>query len=285
MNDAVRSGVEQVNRPCRMSPSRGGRVALWAALVLLIGACGGVVTQTPPATALDRAPPRLLNAFFGLDDALPPISRVLCLTAPGRDGMPVTFSRRVISMDPSDFVVVTRSGVRKKPDCATLRPADGVSERHTVLLIGDLGGGPDPPIRVEVVGEVVLEGGGRGRGLSVDVTPLEAGPTLVLAIAYQAGTVESDCPSGTRQVVQVSWAGGVQPGNGATQEDHRSMYRVATAAGEVIPTALGDINDNDNYVHLCLDTSASASAVNARAGILVDPRGDLNPSTSVTVSR
>lgn len=261
------------------------RAALWPAFFLLISACGRLATMIPPATALDREPPRLLNAFFGLDDALPPRSWVLCRAGPGRDGMPVTFSRRVISVDPSDFVVVTRSGVRKTPECATLRPADGASERHTVLLIGDLGGAQDPPVRVKVVGDVVLEAGGQGRGLEVSVTPLEAGPTLVLAIAYQAGTVESDCPTGTQQVVQVTWAGGVQPKDGATQEDHRTMYRVRTAEGEVTPSALGDIDDNDNYVHLCLDTSTNASEVNAQAGVLVDPRGDLNPSTSVTVNR
>ncbi len=265
--------------------SSGLRAAPWPAFVLLISACGGLATMTPPATALDREPPQLLNAFFGLDDALPSLSRVLCRTGPGRDGMPVTFSRRVISVDPSDFVVVTRSGVRKTPECATLRPADGALERHTVLLIGDLGGAQDPPVRVEVVGDVVLEAGGQGRGLEVNVTPLEAGPTLVLAIAYEAGTVESDCPTGTRQVVQVTWAGGIQPKDGATQEDHRTMYRVVTGEGEVTPFALGDIDDNDNYVHLCLGTLAYASEVNAQAGVLVDPRGDVNPSTSAPVNR
>jgi hypothetical protein len=241
--------------------------------------------MTPPATALDREPPQLLNAFFGLDDALPRGSRVLCRTGPGRDGMPVTFSRRVMSVEPSDFAVVTRSGVRKTPACATLRPADGALERQTVLLIGDLGSVQDPPGRVEVVGDVALDHGGQGRGLEVDVTPLEAGPTLVLAIAYAAGAVESDCPPATQQVIQVTWAGGVQPGDGSTQEDHRTMYRVMTVDGEITPFALGDLGDNDNYVHLCLGSSANASEVNAQAGVLVDPRRDVNPSTSVPVNR
>lgn len=63
------------------------------------------------------------------------------------------------------------------------------------------------------------------------------------------------------------------------------MYRVVTGEGEVTPFALGDIDDNDNYVHLCLGTPAYASEVNAQAGVLVDPRGDVNPSTSVPVTR
>ena len=107
----------------------------------------------------------------------------------------------------------------------------------------------------------------------------------MLAIAYAAGTVESDCPAAARQVVQVTWAGGVQPVEGATQETHRTMYRVMTNDGEVTPAALGDLDDQDNYVHLCLDTQADASAVSAREGVLVDPRGDLNPSTTVRVIR
>ena len=137
--------------------------------------------------------------------------------------MPITFSRRVTSMEPGDFAVITRSGIRKVPECATLRPADEASEGHTVLLIGDLGSAQDPPERVEVVGDVALEAGGQGRGLAVDVTPLEAGPTLVLAIAYTAGTIESDCPGGARQIVQVTWAGGVQPHEGAAREAARDF--------------------------------------------------------------
>ncbi|MEM9664252.1 MAG: hypothetical protein AAF970_04910 [Bacteroidota bacterium] len=254
-------------------------------LLLLSSACATPNSPAPPATELDQEPPRLLNAFFGLDEALPERARLLCRAAPGRDGMPVTFSRRVTSMAPDDFVVITQSGARKTPLCATLRPANEASEGHTVLLIGDLGSAQDPPARVDVVGDLLLEADGHARGLTVDVTPLEAGPTLVLAIAYAAGMIGSDCPQATRQIVQVTWAGGVQPAQGAAPDAHRTMYRVLTDSSTVIPTALGDLHDNDNYVHLCLTTPIPASEVRAQAGVLVDPRGDLNPFTSVAVSR
>ncbi|MEL6615975.1 MAG: hypothetical protein AAFQ43_09565 [Bacteroidota bacterium] len=188
-------------------------------------------------------------------------------------------------MEAEDFTVVTQSGERKTPACATLRPANEASEGHTVLLIGDLGSVQNPPIRVEATGAVELEAGGTAQGLMVDVTPLEAGPTLVLAIAYDAGAIESDCPDETQQIVQVTWAGGVQPADGETPEAHRTMYRVTTADGEVSALALGDLGDQDNYVHLCLGTDSWSESVIARAGVLVDPRGDLNPETTVDVTR
>ncbi|MEO1077893.1 MAG: hypothetical protein AAFX41_18270, partial [Bacteroidota bacterium] len=106
-------------------PSRAG-IALVCLLVAwgLLSGCGASAPIIPPATALDQEPPRLLNAFFGLDDALPRGTRILCRAAPGSDGMPVTFSRRVLSVDADDFAVVTESGARKTPRSATVRPAD-----------------------------------------------------------------------------------------------------------------------------------------------------------------
>ncbi|MEO0560318.1 MAG: hypothetical protein AAF170_19290 [Bacteroidota bacterium] len=266
-------------------PSRPLTLVASGLCVLLVSACGSSSSVIPPETSLDREPPQLLNAFFGLDNALTRQTRLICRSAPGSDGMPLTFSRRVTSMEPGDFLVTTESGVRKTPACATLRPADEASEGHTVLLIGDLGSAEDPPHRVEVVGDVMLEGDASGRGLEIEVTPLEDGPTLVLAIAYAAGAIESDCPAATQQVIQVTWAGGVRPDSGVTEEAHRTMYRVMSSDGEMSPFALGDLGDNDNYEHLCLDTSARASEVTARAGVLLDPRNDLNPLTSIPVRR
>lgn len=243
-------------------------------------------SRQPPQTILDREPPRMLSAFFGLDHAMPPESRALCLSAPGTDGLPVTFTRRVVgSIQASAFTVRTRSGQALHPTCATTRPADAIAERHTVLLIGELGSEPaDPPVSVEVTGHVKLDGGGDAHGLSGRVTPLAEGPTLQLALGVAPGSLTSDCPAATRQIVIAVWSGGVRPRPGADQTSHRDGYSVDTAAGEVRPIALGDLDDRDNYVHLCLATATSAERVRFRAGILVDPRGDLNPETSVEVS-
>ena len=46
------------------------------------------------------------------------------------------------------------------------------------------------------------------------------------------------------------------PGPGESGESHRQIYDVVTGDGAMMPFALGDIDDNDNYVHLCPDTAA-----------------------------
>lgn len=246
-------------------------------------------TSTIPKTSLDDEAPRMVSAFFGLDDALPPIASAFYAEAPGKDGMPVTFSRRVMggpSVDPKAFTVRTRSGALRQPIHATLSPASALGKGHTVLLIGDIGSDPgDPPVSVEVTGDLPLEYGGNAKGLSASVTPLADGPTLVLALGYKAGDFPCDTPAGTRQVVVAIWAGGVKPKPGADDKSHLQGYRVATSQGEVQPFALGGLQDNDNYVYLFLATDAPAERVTFAPGIVVDPRGDVNPETSVSVSQ
>lgn len=75
------------------------------------------IRQTIPKTNLDHEPPRLVSAFFGLDDALPKMAAQFSAEAPGKDGMPVTFSRRVMdgpSVNPKAFTVKTRSGALRQ---------------------------------------------------------------------------------------------------------------------------------------------------------------------------
>ena len=265
--------------------------------VLLLAACpearAGAWTgpnPTPiPRTELDDQPARLVSAFFGLDHAMPRRAMRLCHRAPGMDGIPVTFSRRVIGgphLDPNVFTVKTRSGAERHPLCATTAPAHGAGKNHTVLLIGDLGSEPnDPPQSVEVRGHLPLEYGADGKGLSAPVIPLAAGPTLVLALSYRARDFPCDAPARARQIVVAIWAGGVKPRPGADQVAHLEGYRVATTQGEVRPFALGNLGHSDNYVCLFLTSDAPAQRVDFDAGIVVDPRGDLNPKTSVAVSQ
>jgi hypothetical protein len=258
--------------------------AAGACVTLLFAACS---RPLPPKTTLNEQPPRLVSAFFGLDHAMPRISRLLCSEGPGKDGMPLTFSRRVVGrFEPSAFTVRTRSGALRHPACATTKPANAPAKDHTVLLVGELGSEPaDPPVWVEVTGSLPLEGGVDGKGLSGPVIPLAAGPTLALALGYRAGAIASDCPPRSRQIVVAVWAGGVKPGPGADYEAHRAGYTITVGSGAVTPFALGDLNDRDNYVHLCLDTDEPAQRVSFRAGVLVDPRGDVNPDTAVEVNQ
>ena len=61
--------------------------------------------------------------------------------------------------------------------------------------------------------------------------------------------------------------------------------RVTLSSGvEVSPIALADLGDNDNYTHLCLDTQTPADRVTVEPGVAIDPRGDLNPRTSIRIT-
>ena len=253
-----------------------------------------VVTMTPMAfaqrqewipgkTSLDDAPPRMVSAFFGLDNDLPQ-RRPRAMR--GRDGMPVTFSRRVEGpIDPAAFTVVTRSGARHQPTVATTRPANDAAKRHTVLLIGDLGDeSDDPPVKVKMTGHLALAGGADAHGLSVAVSPLADGPALVLAYVARPDNIKGDHPPEAKQIIVVVWAGGVSPLPGVTSENHRLGYSVATKEGDVVPIGVGDLGDRDNYEHLYLDTEAKPLSVSMKRGLLMDPRDDPNPATSVEVA-
>lgn len=245
----------------------------------------GCATKPVPRTALDDEPPRIASAFFGLDNALPQVARLICFSAPGKDGIPVTFSRRIGgTIDPAVFAVYTKSGGIRRPVCATTKPASAQAKRHTVLLIGELGDAAnDPPESVEITGDLPLEGGANARGLKADIVPLSAGPTLVLGMAFHANAIDSNCPPATKRIISVVWAGGVKPRPGFGNADHLNGYTVQLQTGIVKPFALGDLDDRDNYVHLCMLTPDEPKEVRFAPGILADPNGDLNPATAVGI--
>ena len=70
------------------------RVECWAFSLPLSLGCA---TAPLPRTTLDVTPPRMVSAFFGLDDAMPEASRRLCWSGAGKDGMPVTWARNPVT--------------------------------------------------------------------------------------------------------------------------------------------------------------------------------------------
>ena len=214
--------------------------------------------------------------------------------------MPVVFSQTLDAetLQPEDFEVTSKSGEAHTPKCVTLRPAQDAGELRTVLLIGEFGDAPDnPPLSVKVVGELLSDGSPaiNFKGTKVDVTPLAEGPSLVLAepVPKNQWTQETNstrCPQGIRQIIRVTWNGGVRrPDRSEAGEAERKLYRVEVRQSdgslvEVTPIALAELEDRDNNHFLCLDTDDSAVAVSFREGRLVDPNGDLNPYTAVKVS-
>ncbi len=246
---------------------------------------------------------RPVSAFFGLDNALPAGANLLCQGAAGQDGMPVVLSHTVDAetLQPGDFRIVTQSGSERTPHCLTLRPAGDPGELRTVLLIGEFGNADDdPPVKVLVVDDLLSDGVTgepvNFRGTETDVTPLDAGPSLVLAEVVPEDRLSTEsrgtaCPEGIQQVVRATWAGGVRLPNGDEPGDaERALYRVTVersdgSSDEIAPAALADLGDRDNNHLLCLDTSAPAVSVSFPGGHLVDPNQDLNPDTQVDVNR
>ena len=271
--------------------------AMAAGVLASAAAVGGAAAQEAPRIELG-AP---LSAFFGLDNGLPVGANRICQGAAGQDGMPVVLSQTVDAgtVQPEDFRIVTRSGAERTPICSTLGPARDPGELRTVLLIGEFGdAADDPPMKVLVVGDLFSDGVTgeqvNFRGTQTEVTPLDAGPSLVLAevVPEDGWSTEgrgSRCPDGVLQVVRATWAGGVRlPNRGELGDPERLLYRVTVerpdgSSDEIAPAALADLGDGDNNHHLCLDTTAPAVSVSFPAGHLVDPNQDLNPDTHVAV--
>lgn len=276
-------------------------IAVLAALSQIPTALGSTESQRLMVDGAADPSPRLLSAFFGLDNGLPFIANRLCLGASGEDGMPVVLSQTVdpATLQPEDFRVVRQSGYSSTPMCVTLRPAFDPGETRTVLLIGEFGDATDdPPVHVQVVDDLMSDAANgeaaNFRGAQTDVIALDAGPTLVWAevvsreIWSQSGRGTS-CPSDTQQVVRVTWTGGVRLPDGEEPGDtERGLYRVTLqhadgSTSNVSPASLAELGDNDNNHFLCLDTMLPATVVAFPAGHLVDPNGDLNPNSHVAV--
>ena len=233
--------------------------------------------------------PYILAAYHGLA-ALPDQASLICPTmVGGADGMPVVFSVQIDmdSVSESVFIVKRADGQLVTPLCATLLPAFEPLERRTVLLAGDFSDTDTPPKVVEVVGSLKDINGHSLQGLRTeDVTPLSAGPELVLAERFDPDTngLVGECPAQTLQVVQMTWNGGVHGvGHLDLGEPQRLGVTVALEDGTMItPIALAD-DDPDNHVHACLDTDSPALSVTIAAGLFEDPGADPNPKTSIDV--
>ena len=101
----------------------------------------------------------------------------------------------------------------------------------------------------------------------------------------------SGCPPGTRQAIRITWEGGItKPGGAEIDDEERLLYKVVVLKGdgstaEVKPFAIADMGDGDNNHLLCLDVDGIPQSVSFPAGHVTDPREDLNPKTTIAVSR
>ena len=239
---------------------------------------------------------KVLTAFFGLDYELPLQSIGLYRKAPGKSGMPIVFSQEVdpSTLDPIDFEVTTRNGTKFDVEFVTLKPASEEFELRTVLFIGEYGNHPDnPPVSVEIVGDLVSRSGQNYKGQSVEVIPLPDGPVISYAeyfvidddYPYVKRGRGCDCPKEeTKMVVRAVWSGGVRALNGKDPgENELKAFTVKMVQGsdtiQVKPYKLADLKDNYNNLDLCLKEKGVPILVEVEAGILMDPRDDPNPNT------
>ncbi|MGB2199462.1 MAG: hypothetical protein ACPH05_07100, partial [Luminiphilus sp.] len=204
------------------------------------------------------------------------------------------------SVRPEQFQITTRSGQLKTPKCATLRPAGDPGERRTVLLIGEFGNADtDPPEVVTIVEDLLSDTAApvNFNGQSVEVTPLNEGPSMVLAesLSQDDWTVDrrgTQCPNdGVKQIIRVTWNGGVRLANGDEPGDTETHLYSVTMEPErgasyiTHPIAIAELGDNDNHHFLCMDTDDKASEVSFPSGHFIDPNRDLNPDTRVMLHR
>lgn len=242
---------------------------------------------------------KVLTAFFGLDSMPLPVF-LLYINGLGKNGMPLVFSQEVdpSTLDPTDFEVTTKNGEKFGVEFVTLKPANEEFELRTVLFIGEYGTHPDnPPVQVNIVGDLLSRTGQNYKGQSIEVIPLPDGPILSYAeyftfddeYPYVKSGSGCDCPKEeTEMVVRTVWAGGVRAVNGKELGDNElKAFEVRMVSGmdtiKVNPYKLADLEDNDNNIDLCLKEKGIPLKVEVKEGIAIDPRGDVNPETQKEV--
>jgi hypothetical protein len=243
---------------------------------------------------------KVVTAFFGLDNGLTQKARALYRKAPGKDGMPLVFSLEIdpATLDASDFKVTSKNGTVYTVEAATLLPANEEFELRTVLLIGEYGDYPDnPPVSVNISGDLMSRTGQNFKGQTIAVIPLEEGPILSYAeyftltddYPYVASGYGCDCPKEeTQLVVKAVWSGGVRALNGDELGQNEVDDFIITLVKDedtvtVSPFQLADIDDNDNNIDLCLDESGIPILLQVNEKVAIDPRGDKNPETKVAI--
>lgn len=281
-------------------------------ICLVMSACSGIESlsnseqqdSTDPAAYEDAtaATGSLLSAFYGLDDAVPFLGSFrICGEFGHTDGMPVIFSKEVdiATVQAGDFEVTLADGEKVTAPCATPAPAEDQGEFRTILLVGDFGSINNQPNMVTITGNIIsMDHKSNFKNETVEATPLEDGPFLVLAEVvdstnWQIGKEPTAlpfgggdaCPAGTKQIVRVVWSGGVtKPGGDEIDDRERDAYRVYLADDtQISPFAIGDLRDGDNNHELCLDTETQVLRIEFPEGLMTDPREDLNPATSISL--
>jgi len=205
------------------------------------------------------------------------------------DGMPITFAHPVAggpaTIEPSVIAVTLNDGSVVNPYCVTAAPAREGNEMQTYLTVGTFGDGRGEalyPIKIEVVGDLMLQPGEEGapqvnaKG-SVYVPPgglrYTGGLMVVQANLQQfseSGEGGSNSCGATfpgltiSHRIQVVWSGGatLDGVNELTPQDTH-FFKVflddssELSGGGDVYVGVADIGDGDNFHDLCLNLPAS----------------------------
>ena len=125
-------------------------------------------------------------------------------------------------------------------------------------MLGEFGSADDQPVSVEIVGDVYsLDGDMNYKGESIDVVPLESGPSLVDAEIVSTDLFDTNNFIGEISenglVVQTTWDGGVTKLNGQELNEDDLQYFTAIFRDENVdlieaqPVGMSDLDDGDNH--------------------------------------
>lgn len=236
----------------------------------------GGLAAAPAAHGAPQETGTLLSATFGVDEFG---GLGACSVGDPVDGLPVVFDRPldISSVDPEDFVVVTASGDRVTPGCATFFPSANRDERQTILTQGQYGAPGASPVRVEIVGSIQsADRRVNYQGTSITVVPFEVGAVLVYAqrlpLARQLGRPDQ-CPRGTAQVIQLAF--GSNAGNQWPVNLLANFVVELEDGNFATPFAFADTTV-DNYLELCLNERSPGVHVDVDALTVPDASGQLN---------
>ena len=291
-----------------MKTRSGHLLSIFSITILICGITQGCNNRNPREIYLSDTIPeidnsrevKILTAFFGLDNGLTQRARVIYKKAAGKDGMPLVFSHELAptTLDGSDFMVTTSSGKKHIVEAASFLPANEEHELRTVLLIGEYGNYPeDPPMSVEVVGDLMTRSGTNIKGMTANIIPLPDGPILSYAEYFYLDDnypyIESgngcDCPKDkTTLVVKAVWSGGVRAVSGDELGDKEKEKFIVTMVNDldtiqVTPFQLADLGDNENNIDLCIKEKGIPIYLKVDGNIAIDLNDDPNPPTEIEI--
>jgi hypothetical protein len=192
------------------------------------------------------------------------------------------------------------------PECALINPNGGPTERVVVYCGRDLGTESNPPIAIAIDGPVQMSNGEYTTGvdrMSVKIGTLNQGSLMVSAERYTKSdpnwnsffvshpSLHKDpCPSETKQIIMTSWTKGLR-------QTHPSLVAFPAGLRWAGANQLGGVkvglqdgrilqnnpymmtihdDDDDGFLHVCLNTIVKAVNVTFNQGLFFDPRNTMN---------